>query len=383
MVINFLQICKEYNEIMKKYFRIYFYCIRLLMVIYCFKEMIVMNKVRSKAPLRLGLAGGGTDLETYSNVYGGVVLNATINMYAHCTIEITNNDEIVFEAKDLDILESYPLLKEIPISNFLPLHCGVYNRIIKDYNSSMPLNVKVTTYSDAPAGSGLGTSSAIVVALIKAYIELLKLPLGEYDVAHLAYEIERKDLNLAGGKQDQYAATFGGFNFIEFYKEDKVIVNPLRIRQWLKDELEESLVLFFTGKSRESANIINEQIKNTIDNKEDNLQGMHELKKSAYRMKESLLKGDIDGIAIELSNGWEAKKKTSKTITNPMIDLIYDTAIKNGAKAGKISGAGGGGFMMFLVDPLKKIDVINSLSKFDGKIQIIEFVDKGTKGWYI
>jgi len=339
--------------------------------------------IRSKAPLRLGLAGGGTDLDSYSSIYGGVVLNATINMYAHCTIETTETKQIEFIAKDLDVHETYLLQSKLEISDKLQLHCGVYNRIIKDYNNGNPISLKITTYSDAPAGSGLGTSSAVVVAILKAFIELLKLPLGEYDVAQLAYEIERKDLDLAGGKQDQYAATFGGFNFIEFYKDNRVIVNPLRIRQWMKDELEESLVLFFTGKSRESANIIKEQIKNTQSNNKNNLDGMHELKEAAYRMKEALLKGDIDGIARELKKGWEAKKKTSSVISNSQIDEIYQTAVKFGAKAGKISGAGGGGFMMFIVDPLKKVDVINALSQFEGKVQNIEFVDRGTKGWYI
>jgi D-glycero-alpha-D-manno-heptose-7-phosphate kinase len=339
--------------------------------------------VRSKAPLRLGLAGGGTDLDSYSSSYGGVVLNATINMYAHCTIEISDKDLIEFNAKDLGIYEKFNKENVLPISEKLPLHCGVYNRIIKDYNNDVPIGIKITTYADAPAGSGLGTSSAVVVAILKAFIELLKLPLGEYDVAHLAYEIERVDLSLAGGKQDQYAATFGGFNFIEFYKDDRVIVNPLRIRQWMKDELEESIVLFFTGKSRESANIIKEQIVSTTENKKNNLDGMHKLKEAAFKMKEALLKGDIDGIAQELKNGWEAKKRTSKVISNPLIEEIYTTAMKNGAKAGKISGAGGGGFMMFIVDPLMKIDLIKSLSKFDGRVQQIEFVDKGTKGWYI
>jgi D-glycero-alpha-D-manno-heptose-7-phosphate kinase len=342
-----------------------------------------MKTVRSKAPLRLGLAGGGTDLDIYSNTYGGVVLNATINMYAHCTIEKSENYDIQFVSKDLGIVEKNILSSEIPISKKLPLHCGVYNRIIRYFNNNVPLAVKITTYADAPAGSGLGTSSAMVVAILKAFVEMLKLPLGEYDVAHLAYEIERVDLKLEGGKQDQYASTFGGFNFIEFYSNDRVIVNPLRIRQWMKDELEESIVLFFTGISRESANIIKNQIASTKENNNSNLDGMHMLKEAAYKMKEAILKGDLKAIAKELKNGWEAKKKTSKVISNPLIEEIYSTAIQNGAYAGKISGAGGGGFIMFLVDPLKKIDVINSLSKFSGKVQSFEFVEKGTKGWYI
>ena len=341
-----------------------------------------MTTIRTKAPLRLGLAGGGTDLESYSSIFGGVVLNATINMYAHCTIQVTDNNSIEYIAKDIGIEEIYSLNSNIESNVKLPLHHGVYNRIIKEFNNGELISLRITTYADAPAGSGLGTSSALVVAIVKAFVELLELPLGEYDVAHLAYEIERRDLKLAGGKQDQYAATFGGFNFIEFYKDDRVIVNPLRIRQWIKDELEESILLFFTGKSRESADIIKEQIKNTIENKKSNLEGMHQLKNAAYRMKESLLKGNIQGIALELKNGWEAKKKTSKVITNELIEEIYQVAINNGALAGKISGAGGGGFMMFIVDPLRKIDVMNALSIFEGKFKNIEFINHGTKGWY-
>ena len=338
--------------------------------------------IRSKAPLRLGLAGGGTDLSPYADTYGGVVLNVTIDMYAHCTIEKLDEEKIIFEAKDLGEYYEGKIESNISIDGNLSLHKGVYNRIVKDYNNGMPLAIRVITYSDAPPGSGLGTSSTMVVALLKAYIELLQLPLGEYDVANLAYEIERVDLGLSGGKQDQYAATFGGFNFMEFYDHNRVIVNPLRIRNWFKDELEESLVVYFTGKSRESAKIIDEQIKSTTENKKSNLEAMHELKESAYKMKEALLKGNINGMAIELAKGWEAKKKTSSVISNPMIEEIYNAAINSGAIAGKISGAGGGGFMMFIVDPAKKTDVIKALEKFDGRVESVHFVDQGTKGWY-
>ena len=339
--------------------------------------------VRSKAPLRLGLAGGGTDLPSYANLYGGMVLNVTINMYAHTTIETLLTGEVIFVAQDIQKEMTFKSSSSLPTDHALKLHAGVYNRIVKEFNQGKPLSLKVTTKADSPIGSGLGTSSAIVVSMVKAYVELLKLPLGEYDVAKLSYDIERKDLNLSGGMQDQYAATFGGFNFIEFHGEDHVIVNPLRIRQWLKDEFEASLVLFFTGQSRESAHIIDEQIKHTRDNASDNLSGLHELKQAAIRMKEAILKGNLSDVALELKNGWLAKKKTSKAVTNPLIDTIYEKAIEAGALAGKISGAGGGGFMMFIVDPLKKLDVERALKNFDGEIRSVEFVEKGTKGWYV
>jgi len=219
--------------------------------------------IRSKAPLRLGLAGGGTDVSPYCDEYGGAVLNATINMYAYCSIEPTKDNRIEFIAPDRN--ESFTDISStcIEIDNSLLLHKGIYNRIVKDFNKGKPLSFRMTTYADAPAGSGLGSSSTMVVAILKAYMEWLNLPLGDYDLASLAYEIERKDLNLSGGKQDQYAATFGGFNFIEFFNENRAIVNPLRIKNWIKNEVENSLVLYYTGVSRESATIIDDQIKNT------------------------------------------------------------------------------------------------------------------------
>lgn len=196
--------------------------------------------IRSKAPLRLGLAGGGTDVSPYCDEYGGAVLNVTIDMYAYCTIEPTNDNKVVFSAPDRNEYFECESKLNIEIDDKLILHKGIYNRIVKDYNDGKPLSFIMTTYSDAPAGSGLGSSSTMVVAIIKAYMEWLNLPLGEYDMANLAYEIERMDLKLTGGKQDQFSATFGGFNFMEFFNDNRVIVNPLRIKNWIKNEVENS-----------------------------------------------------------------------------------------------------------------------------------------------
>ena len=219
--------------------------------------------IRSKAPLRIGLAGGGTDVSPFCDEYGGYVLNATINMYARCTIEPINEKKIIFEAVDRghSIILEEP--EELELVQPLILHKGVYNRIIKEFNNNKTLYFKMTTSVDAPVGSGLGSSSTLTVAMIKAFTEWLDLPIDDYKMAQMAYEIERIDCRLSGGKQDQYAAVFGGINFIELFENGKVIVNPLRIKNWAKNELEESILLYYTGKSRESAHIIDEQIKNT------------------------------------------------------------------------------------------------------------------------
>lgn len=339
--------------------------------------------VRAKAPLRLGLAGGGTDVSPYSDEYGGYVLNATINMYAYCTIELTDDGMITLNAVDRNEFFECESKAFLEIDDLLTLHKGVYNRVIKQFNNNEPISFRMTTYSDAPAGSGLGSSSTMVVAIMKAFTELLSLPLGEYDIAHLAYEIERKDLNLSGGRQDQYAATFGGFNFIEFYNNDRVIVNPLRIKNWIVNELETSLVLYFTGSSRESAKIIDEQVKNAKEGKTKSLEAMHQLKESAFIMKEAILKGNLEKLSECIAKAWEAKKRTASVISNPYIDNIYDKAIESGAKSGKISGAGGGGFMMFIVDPVKKLNVVHALEDFEGKVFNVHFTKEGTQGWAI
>lgn len=338
--------------------------------------------IRSKAPLRLGLAGGGSDVSPYSDIYGGLILNATINLYAYCTIEETNDGIISINSYDSDCHKTYPSALQLPIDGDASLIKGVYNRVVKDFNLP-PLSFKITTYNDAPAGSGLGTSSTMVVCILKAFIEWKSLPLGDYEIAKLAYEIERKDLQLSGGKQDQFAAAFGGFNYIEFLKDDVVIVNPLKIKRWIIDELEASMLLYFTGRSRSSAAIIDEQQKNTQEKNSQAIEAMHRIKQSAIDTKLALLKGDIDAFANILRDAWENKKKMAKDITNPIIQEAMDIAIQAGAKAGKVSGAGGGGFIMFVVEPTRKKEVEEALKKLDGFVMPFNFSDGGAHGWKI
>ena len=338
--------------------------------------------IRSKAPLRLGLAGGGSDVSPYSDIYGGLILNATINLYAYCTIEETNDGIISINSYDSDCHKTYPSTLQLSIDGEASLIKGVYNRVVKDFNLP-PLSFKITTYNDAPAGSGLGTSSTMVVCILKAFVEWKSLPLGDYEIAKLAYEIERKDLQLSGGKQDQFAAAFGGFNYIEFLKDDVVIVNPLKIKRWIIDELEASMLLYFTGRSRSSAAIIDEQQKNTQENNSKAIEAMHRIKQSAIDTKLALLKGDIDAFANILRDAWENKKKMAKDITNPVIQEAMDIAIQAGAKAGKVSGAGGGGFIMFVVEPTCKKEVEEALKKLDGFVMPFNFSDGGAHGWKI
>jgi D-glycero-alpha-D-manno-heptose-7-phosphate kinase len=337
---------------------------------------------RSRAPLRIGLAGGGTDVSPYSDLYGGAILNATINLYAHASIEPIDENAIIVQALDRHEEQRFEWNHQLPIDGKLDLLKGVYNRVKQDYG--VPLSgFRLSTYVDAPAGSGLGTSSTLVVAIIGAFYEMLRLPLGEYDIAHYAYEIERNDLKLAGGKQDQYAATFGGVNFMEFYEGDKVIVNPLRIKQQYMNELENNLVLYFTSTSRESATIIKEQVKNVNSNNEKSIEAMHQLKEQARMMKEAMLKGRLHEIGEILDFGFQQKRQMAANISNNSIEEVYTVAKKAGATGGKISGAGGGGFMTFYCPGNCRYKVIEALEKFGGVTRPYQFTTTGLNTWTV
>jgi D-glycero-alpha-D-manno-heptose-7-phosphate kinase len=338
--------------------------------------------VRSKAPLRLGLAGGGSDVSPYSDLYGGLILNATINLYTYCTIEETEDSLITINSYDAHCKKKYPLSPHLEIDGEASLIKGVYNRVIINYGVK-PRSFKITTFNDAPAGSGLGTSSSMVVCILKAFVEWLNLPLGDYEISRLAYEIERKDLKLSGGKQDQYAAAFGGFNYMEFLQNDLVIVNPLKIKRWIVDELEASMVLYFTGVSRSSAAIIDQQKKHTSSGNKVAIEAMHRIKQSAIDMKFALLKGDMVAFAKILGQAWEDKKKMADAITNPIIQEVFDIAMQVGAWGGKVSGAGGGGFIMLMVDPTRKKEVINTLNELKGFVMPFQFTEGGAHGWKI
>lgn len=339
---------------------------------------------RSRAPLRLGLAGGGTDLSPYCDEHGGAVLNATIDLYAYATLELPAADgQVHFVAADSGKSISFDPAGDGDSASAaaeLPLHRAAYRRIVAQFSGGRSLSCRLTTYCEAPPGSGLGSSSTLVVAMVKAFVEALALPLGEYDIAHLAYEIERLDAGLLGGRQDQYAAAFGGFNFIEFFANDRVIVNPLRVKNWILAELESSLVLFYTGVSRSSARIIEEQTAN-LAHQGEAVAAMHRLKSDAFAMKEAVLKGNIDRMAQLLNSSWQAKRQTASQVSTSLIDRVMSEAFAAGARAGKVSGAGGGGFVTLLVDPLLRMDVIRRLEQLEGRVITCSFAKNGTEGW--
>lgn len=339
--------------------------------------------IRAKAPLRLGLAGGGSDVAPYCDLFGGAVLNAAINLSAYCTLEPRDDGQVIFEARDRDEHFQATAASHFDYDGCLDLHKGVYNRMVADFNQNQPLSVRVVTYSDAPAGSGLGSSSTMVVAILTAFAEWLHLPLGEYELAHMAYEIERLDIGLRGGAQDQYAAAFGGVNFLEFFENHRVLVNPLRVKRWIMNELEASIVLYYTGVSRASDRIIAQQIASFESKTGKSVEAVHQLKADASAMKDVLLRGNIRAFGEILGRSWIAKQNLADSISNSDIETVMRVGAEAGAWSGKVSGAGGGGFIIFVVDPTDRVALVRRLRELPGSVVPFLFEKEGAHAWRI
>ena len=335
-----------------------------------------MKTVFSKAPLRMALAGGGTDLEPYYSRYGGFVLNATIDQYAYCKVEPSR--EWCFKSIDLGIEEKHNLWNNVEyIDSKLKLLINSYQYLTKDVEREP---VKITTYVEAPPGSGLGSSSALVVALIAAIAEYYNVPLGEYDMAEYAIEIERKICDLPGGKQDQFAAAFGGFNFMEFLKDGRTIVNPLRLNQKTQNMMELSTVLYYVGKPRKDSRVSENTAKGLVDSKTV-LNATHEIRNACINYKRGLLMGDFDMISELMETYWRMKLETNPHVASPEILDSYDFARKNGATAAKISGAGGGGHMVLFTEFEERHRLISALKKKEGRVVPFKFVNHGVDVW--
>ena len=340
-----------------------------------------MKKIKSRAPLRLGLAGGGTDVSPFCDEHGGYVFNVTIDLYAHAVISFDDPDKIIFNAPDIGKITTHYVTDVPTTCSDLPLHLATYKYMMKTYNAGVFPALELTTYCDAPVGSGLGSSSTLVVAMVKAYSELLRSGLDNYDIARVAHYIERVECKFNGGRQDQYSAAFGGVNFMEFYDANKTIVNPIKLKNWILCELETNILLYYTGASRDSAQIIDDQSQNVRLKKKSPLAAMQALKNEAVEMKEALLKADFPKFVEIMQSGWVNKKKSSRKVTNPEIEKIYHTAIEAGALAGKVSGAGGGGFMIFYVPTQARVNVIKALKKYSGQTLNCHLTHKGCEAW--
>jgi D-glycero-alpha-D-manno-heptose-7-phosphate kinase len=337
---------------------------------------------RSKVPFRISFGGGGTDMPDYCKYHTGSVINTTIRLFTHTSLQLRDDTKVTFKWVNKDEYEEHEFDHQLDCSYGLKLFKATQNHICTRYQID-PIGYDIISYQDVPTGSGLGTSSTLIVSLIGIYMELFNLPLGEYDIAEMAIRIERIELAENGGKQDQYAAAFGGFNYMEF-KGDDVIVNPLRIKDSVQDELENNVVLYFTNFTRNSSDVLTEQVQKMKDKNKTSTLSLHALVEQAKLMKDCLIKGTIDDLGEILDYGFQQKKMLAKGISTPEIELLYETALKAGATGGKISGAGGGGFMFFYCPNNTKYDVIKALDKLKmGYHQPFTWNKLGLRTWQI
>jgi len=333
--------------------------------------------IRAKAPLRISWAGGGTDVPPYPQERGGVVLSTTINKYVYCSLVPLRTNEVKVHSLDYDITVKYEKEEDLEYDGELDLVKSVLKKM-----EIIGKGVEIYLGSDAPPGSGLGASSTMVVSLIGLFKHWLNKPLTNYEIADLAFQIERVDLGIKGGLQDQYAATFGGFNFIEFLK-DAIIVNPLKIPPDTVNELNYNLLLCYTGRRRLSAHIIEEQVEGFVKKRKETVRAMDELKKVAIEMKNALLQARLDDFGRLLHCSWENKKKMASKITAPFIDEMYGAALKRGALGGKILGAGGGGYLLIYAPFDKKQGVAKDLERLGGRMVDFNFELEGLRTWEV
>jgi len=329
---------------------------------------------RARAPLRLSFCGGGTDVSPYPEEHGGMVLSATINQYAYASLRPRRDSRVTLASLDYDVVAKYDHPRRMKFDGNLDL----IKAVVRSFRVGRGADMWV--HSDAPPGSGLGSSSTLVVALIGVIAEWLGRPLSSYEVAELAYTIERVDMKLAGGRQDQYAASFGGFNFIEFHR-DSTLVNPLRIRPEVIAELEYRLLLCYMGQTRQSAQIIERQVESYREGKSKTVEALHRLKAETLEMKRALLVGDVDAMGELLHQAWENKKRLDHAISNSKIDELYQLARKEGAIGGKMPGAGGGGYFLLLTRFDKKHRVAAALEKHGGQVVPFQFERRGLLTW--
>ena len=329
--------------------------------------------IRGRAPLRISFGGGGTDVAPFCEEQGGAVIGSTINKYAYCSIVPREDDQIIVHSLDFDMTVKYNTSENYVYDGKLDLVTAALKAM------NIKQGCEVYLQCDAPPGSGLGTSSTVMVSLLVAMARWKGLAMDSYALADLAYEVEREDLRIDGGYQDQYASTFGGFNFIEFHGRNNVVVNPLRIKKEILHELQYNLLLCYTGKIHVSANIIKDQVKNY--GKKDAFDAMCEVNALAYAMKDELLKGNLHSFGKLLDYGWQSKKKMSSKISNPQIDQLYEEALKGGALGGKLLGAGGGGYLLLYCPYNVRHKVAARMEAAGGQLADWNFELRGAQSW--
>ena len=330
--------------------------------------------IRSRAPLRVSFSGGGTDVPPYTEQYGGVVLSSTIKKYAYCSLAPTEEEGVPVDSMGCTTgigsghVESKTLNGDADLVRAAMKRMEILDRL------------RVSTGSDCPPGSGMGSSSALVVAVIGCLRSWKARAMEKKEIAEMAYVIERTDVGIPGGMQDQYAAAFGGFNLIHFDKNG-VTVDPLSLPRSVKNELEYRLLLCSTGTTRPSGGILGRQIKSYRDKNVTVLDALHKIKKLTLDLHSQLVHGRVEEFGELLGDEWELKKKLDPAISNEEVDRLYHTALDSGAIGGKLLGAGGGGYLLLFAEDGSQKKISSAVIKAGSRVENVRFEDAGLETW--
>jgi D-glycero-alpha-D-manno-heptose-7-phosphate kinase len=321
-----------------------------------------------RSPVRISFAGGGTDLPGYYERYGGTVLSTTINKYFYTIIQKRSDGKIQVISSDLKVTETWEDITRMSVKG-TSLEIPLSTLKEAGFNSSIDMFLA----SEIPPGTGLGSSASVCVGVLKALSAYRRQNLSKYQLAESSYQIARKTMGKPVGKQDEYASAFGGLNYITFCSNGSVELEPVSLPPDLFAELQGSLLLFFTGAAHDSWTILEEQEKSTRASSGIAVESLHEIRAFADEAKTALVNGNLDDFGKLLHKGWEAKKRVSTKISTAHIDNMYKVARANGALGGKITGAGGGGFMLLYCPPKKQRQVRSALSSIGGKEMNFDF----------
>lgn len=343
--------------------------------------MTLRPVLRARAPLRVSFAGGGTDVAPFPQREGGAVLSATIGSYAYATLRPRTDGHITVESHDYGTSIGYDVGAPLELDGELDLPKAAIARITT-LDGAMPSEgFDLFLHTNAPPGSGLGSSSAVMVAVIDLVGRHCGLDLGPHEIAELAYRLEREDLQIPGGSQDQYAAAFGGFNFMEFRPDGEVVVNPLRVRSDTVHELEHNMLLAYTGRTRVSDHIIEDQVSRYETGNADAVAGLRAQRDLADAMRVALLRGKVDELGHLLGQAWQEKQRMSSRITTPLIAEAVDLALGSGALGGKVTGAGGGGHLIFICEFERRHVVADALLGLGLSVSEFTFTKHGVTTW--
>jgi len=326
----------------------------------------------SKTPVRIAFGGGGTDVEPYCSEYGGFVVNATITNYFRAILNKREDPSIKIFSNDKFTAYRFEKLEDLKLTN---INSDIIKAII--YLLQPEFGMDIYLHGEPPKKAGLGASASLCTCLIGGISKLHNIPLNKHEIAEKAFQVEQEILQNSGGRQDQYAAVYGGFNEIQFHGKSDVRVNKINVSDSFMKALEKRIILYYTGEPHTSGNMVSAQVSSYLKNKKKSKESLDTLKNIAFQMRDAVKSENIEDLGRLLTKDWREKTEFNPLITTDYMRKLHEIIMKNGGIGGRVCGAGGGGCMFWIVNLHKKEEIISKLNKQAGKPIHFEFISDG------